>query len=349
MTSEPVAAGPDGQQATSEPSMPSWLIVSRSAALFLGGFSLLNLLGEFQHPGFDANLWWIDFRPAPLSVMRGLLACAGVVLCLYAIFPSLPDLPRLLVVATVVLLIGTAVWNTIGYYQLLKQGQIQTKARFPFSIQVICVLLVILCGAVQRCASSRLKLTDLVWGALTLVICITGFPLSQIYCFGKTDYRRQADVIVVFGCKVHSDGRPSTALAERVRTACELYDQGLASHVIVSGGPGSGAVHETDTMRRLAIEHGIPAERVLVDADGLDTEATVGNTANQIREQGWQRVLAVSHFYHLPRIKLCYRRHGLQVYTVPAANPRGVHQLGFQTAREVVALWYYYLRPLSDR
>jgi uncharacterized SAM-binding protein YcdF (DUF218 family) len=328
---------------------PSWLIVSRSAALFLGGFSLLNLLGEFQHPGFDANLWWIDLRPAPLPLLRGLLAFAGLVLCLYAVFPSLPAIPRLVVVTTVLLLVGTSVMNTIGYYRLLQLGQIKTEARFPFSIEVICVLLVILIGTLQRCDSSRVTHRDLAWGALTLLLCVTGFPLSQIYCYGKTDYRRQADVIVVFGCKVYADGRPSTALLERLQTACELYGQGLASAVIVSGGPGSGDTHETQTMRRLAIELGVPAEHVLVDPHGLNTEATVRNTVDRIQHHDWKRVLAVSHFYHLPRVKLCYRRHGIQVYTVPASSPRGVPRLAFQTAREVLALWYYYLRPLSNR
>ncbi len=349
MTPDTATTAADDQRGAHEPATPQWLIIPRSAALFIGGFSLLNLLGEFQHPGFDANLWWIDFRPAPLPLLRGLLAFAGVVLCLYAIYPALPNVPRMVVVGTVLLLIGTSVVNTIGYYRLLHQGQITTRALFPFSIQVICVLLVILAGTLRPCDSARITSRDVAWSILTLVLCITGFPLSQIYCFGKTDYRRPADVIVVFGCKVHSDGRPSTALSERVRTACELYDQGLASALIVSGGPGDGEAHETRTMRRLAIEHGVPAERVLTDTAGLNTDQTVRHSVDVIKHRGWDRVLVVSHFYHLPRIKLCYRRYGQQVYTVPAASPHGVYRLGFQTAREVAALWFYYFRPLTGR
>ena len=349
MTSDTATAAADDPRNALPPATPPWLIIPRSAALFLGGFSLLNLLGEFQHPGFDANLWWIDFRPAPLPLLRGLLAFAGVVLCLYAIYPALPNVPRMVVVGTVLLLIGTSTVNTVGYYRMLNQGQITTRALFPFSIQVICVLLVILAGTLRSCASARITSRDMLWGVLTLALCITGFPLSQIHCFGKTDYRRPADVIVVFGCKVHRDGTPSTALSERVLTACQLYQQGLASSLIVSGGPGAGDAHETRTMRRLAIEHGVPAERVLMDTAGLNTEETVRNSVDLMHRRGWKRVLAVSHFYHLPRIKLCFRRHGQQVYTVPAASPQGVHRLSFQTAREVAALWYYYFRPLNGR
>src|SRR6266480_3726625 len=39
-----------------------WSFVPRGLALFLGGFSLLNLLGHFRFARFDANLWWIDLH-----------------------------------------------------------------------------------------------------------------------------------------------------------------------------------------------------------------------------------------------------------------------------------------------
>ncbi len=58
------------------------------------------------------------------------------------------------------------------------------------------------------------------------------------------------------------------------------------------------------------------------------------------------RVLAVSHAYHLPRVKLAYRRQGWDVYTVPARETRTLRQMPFLTVREVAALWAYYFRPL---
>lgn len=55
-----------------------------------------------------------------------------------------------------------------------------------------------------------------------------------------------------------------------------------------------------------------------------------------------RRVLAVSHFYRLPRIKLAYQRVGYDVYTVPAAG----NYLHFRTVlREIPALWLYVIRP----
>ena len=56
--------------------------------------------------------------------------------------------------------------------------------------------------------------------------CLAIFPLAQMFFFGKTDYRRPADAAVVLGARVYADGRLSDALADRVRTACQLYRDG---------------------------------------------------------------------------------------------------------------------------
>ena len=82
------------------------------------------------------------------------------------------------------------------------------------------------------------------------MVCVLAFPLSQILFFGKTDYRRAADVAVVFGARAYADGRPSDALADRVRAACELYRSGTVTKLIFSGGPGDGAIHETEAVAR---------------------------------------------------------------------------------------------------
>jgi uncharacterized SAM-binding protein YcdF (DUF218 family) len=60
------------------------------------------------------------------------------------------------------------------------------------------------------------------------------------------------------------------------------------------------------------------------------------------------RVLVVSHFYHLPRLKLAYQRAGIEVYTVPARESYLLRQMPYNMAREVAALWVYYARPLAN-
>src|SRR5262249_53745089 len=144
------------------------------------------------------------------------------------------------------------------------------------------------------------------------------FPVGQMVCFGKTDYRRPADAAVVLGARVYADGRPSDALADRVRTACQLYRDGLVRKLIFSGGPGDGAIPEAESMRRMAAQLGVKPEDILIDSAGVNTQATVRNSESVFAQVHASRILVVSHFYHLPRIKLAYQREGLEVYTVPA-------------------------------
>ena len=75
------------------------------------------------------------------------------------------------------------------------------------------------------------------------------FPLAQVFFFGTTDYRRQADVAVVFGAQVHDDGSPSTALVDRVTTACDLYHEGTVPVLIMSGAVGESGYDEAEVMR----------------------------------------------------------------------------------------------------
>lgn len=177
--------------------------------------------------------------------------------------------------------------------------------------------------------------------------CVVIFPFAQMLFFGKTDYRRPADIAVVLGARVYADGRPSDALADRVRTACNLYRNGTVKKLLFSGGPGDGSIHETEGMKRMAIQLGVKPEDILLDAHGVNTQATVKNTEVVFQQLHASRILVVSHFYHLPRIKLAYHREGWEVYTVPAKESYLLRQMPFNIAREVAALWVYYFRPLA--
>ena len=326
---------------------PAWYAIARGVAFFLGIFALLNLAGELRTPGFDANLWWIDLRPVPAPVARGLLALTGLLLAVFALKPDFPDPLRRVAVLLTIALFAVALWNVFGYYTLLKQGAIHTDFPLPFSLHVAACLAIVAAGLMADPAPSDLPGRDGLLVVATVVACAIAFPLAQMACFGKTDYRREAEVAVVFGCRTYRDGRPSEALADRVQTGCELYQEGLVDRIILSGGPGDGEVHETEAMRDLAIELGVPADRILLDRQGLDTQSTVNNTAPHFRKERLRTVLAVSHSYHLPRIKLCYRRAGIDVLTVPARQQRPLERQERLLMREVAALWLYYARPLA--
>lgn len=320
---------------------------ARAFALFFGVFGFLNLVAGFRLSGFDANLWWIDLRFLPETPARVFLLAASVCLISFAIRPRQSYWKRIISILFVGSLAAICLWNAICFYALLVQGQIHPVLPLPLSLIIFAAFLLVL-RSISRPdlvpATARISLPTTL--ALFLV-CIVCFPVAQMVCFGKTDYRRHADVAVVLGARAYADGRPSDALADRVRTACQLYREGLVKKLIFSGGPGDGAIHETEAMSHMAIKLGVRREDILIDPNGLNTQATVKNTEVLFAQLHVKNVLVVSHFYHLPRIKMAYKRDGWDVFTVPAKEAYFLRQTPYMMAREVAAMWVYYLRPLT--
>jgi len=287
--------------------------VGRAIAATLGLFTLANLRGA-------ENLWWIDIRPLPSWA----LLIPAFVLIFHAV---LPDRGKRWVAATVGLLLAVSILNTARYWTL----ELHAAGPIPFSLVMIGLLALIL----KSPTTHHPRLAALT----TAAVLALALPPAQAWFFGRTDYRRPADAIVVFGARTYADGRPSDSLADRVRTGCALYHAGLAPTLLMSGGPGDGSTHETEAMRNLAVSLGVPAQAIELDAHGLNTLATVAHT-NRLR------VLAVSHFWHLPRVKMTYRRAGIDAYTVPAHEPYMIRQTPYLMLRESAAFWWYWVRGI---
>jgi uncharacterized SAM-binding protein YcdF (DUF218 family) len=312
--------------------------IARGLALFLGGFTLLNLVGDLRFRGAGANIWWIDFPLLPPVMRQLLLALIAVLLLAYAFVPQVGRWRLVFAFVILGVAIFAAAVNAAGFYGLLWRRQIASSIPLPLSLLVAATLTLILIA--HTCAPED----RVVVFAAAFVLAAIAFPLAQISLFGLTDYRRPADLIVVFGARAYADGSASDALADRVRTACALYREGLAPRLLFSGGPGDGAVDEPEAMRRLARTLGVPDEAIQLDPHGINTESTVRNTMSLLSVKPW-RILAVSHFYHLPRIKMTFQRYGAEVLTVPC-DTSVPGQMPFNIVREDVAFWAYYLRRL---
>jgi uncharacterized SAM-binding protein YcdF (DUF218 family) len=321
-------------------------VAARGFAAFIGVFTLLNLIGEIRAPGCGFNVWWIDFRPIPGAFSKPVMYVFAAFMLAYSALPVLRTCRKKVTLVLTILMFGFAVWNTVHYYVLLASGSFRTSFPVPLSILIVGVLAVLVLDVVRSEAAPGPK-PSLVLSGFVFALCLVTFPLLQMFFFGKTDYRRKAEVIVVFGAGVFPDGTLSDALADRVRTACDLYHKGYSKKLLFSGGPGPGEIHEVKAMLRYAVSLGVPENAVMLDRNGLNTFATVRNTQRMLGQINARTVLAVSHFYHLPRIKMPYHREGLEVYTVPAKERYTLTAMPYLMAREVAALWFYYLRMLA--
>jgi vancomycin permeability regulator SanA len=328
---------------------PLLLYPARGWALVLGGFTLIGLLGELRGRTADVSLWWVDLRDLPDLVRTVLLGAFAVVLVVWAIRPD-AALPRRRLTAVLCgVLFAFAMRDVVRFYVASAGGLVHAVVPIPFSL-LVALSLGGLTIAVLRSSSGgdarRVR------GLLAVGVSVVGwgimFPLAQMWFFGTTDYRRPADVAVVFGARVYASGSPSPLLEDRIQTGLELYRSGLVSTIVMSGGDGADGFNEARVMRDEAIRAGVAPSAIVLDAAGDSTEATVANTVAllTIRNGGElpARIIAVSQAYHLPRIQLSFATAGVDVLTVPAADPVPIGEMPILVVREVPAFWVYFLR-----
>jgi len=308
----------------------------RGLALFVGAFLLLDMALALREPEWGAGHWLLDLRFVPPTVADAWLALTGMALCVFACAPrhAARWRPAFATVFAVNALI--AVVNAVAVVRLGTAGVLR-PALIPFSTFVAAAFAWIAVSR-PRPAGRAPLLVPVAAGAFAVL-----FALGQMACFGRSDYRRPAGAIIVPGARAYADGRPSRALADRMRTACELYREGRAPLLVVSGGPGDGTFHETDVMRKMALAGGVPASAIVVDRGGVNSRATAENAAVLLGARGVDSTLVVSHAYHLPRLKLIVERQGLRAYTVPARESQVIAKMPYFVAREAAAWWAYFL------
>lgn len=285
-------------------------------------------LGRLRHPG----ALWLDLRWASAAVAVALLAALGG-----AMIAGVASAGR-----------TAGAWATaiVGVHAARDAVRCapQTGPASLSAVLALGCLWLLVAHAITprrpaRCARSLAALgAGVAFAAIAL-------PLAQIAGSSTVDYARRADAVVVLGARVYADGSPSLALADRVSTGCDLWKAGLAPKLVLSGGPGDGQFHETETMRRLAIEQGVDPAAIVVDRDGWSTADTARNVSLLLRPGSRRapRVLVVSHDYHLARARLAMSDEGVTALTVPAKQSRWLPRKPYFIAREAIAFWVYAL------
>lgn len=78
------------------------------------------------------------------------------------------------------------------------------------------------------------------------------------------------DTVIVPGCLVHENGKPSFALEDRLNTALDLYQSRKTNLIILSG-----AARENRAGRKFLINAKVDSKHIIMDDGGLDTYSTV--------------------------------------------------------------------------
>ena len=150
--------------------------------------------------------------------------------------------------------------------------------------------------------------------ALTVINSIVKLSTGdQIISSEEAAKLEDIDCILVLGCFVKDDGRPSDMLFDRLTRGVELYDMGAAPKLLMSGDHGREEYDEVAAMKQFAIDKGIPSEDVFMDHAGFSTYESIYR-AKEIFQA--DKILIVTQEYHLYRALYIANQLGVEAYGV---------------------------------
>lgn len=140
------------------------------------------------------------------------------------------------------------------------------------------------------------------------------------------------ECIVVLGAGIRNGG-PSPMLEDRLKTAIELYNDGVAPKILVTGDHEYNNYDEVNVMKNYLKEHGIPSKDVFMDHAGLSTYDSIYRASKVFKSN---RFIIVTQKYHLYRALYIAKSLNIDVYGVSATKREYVSQ-SKRDIREVAA------------
>ncbi len=156
----------------------------------------------------------------------------------------------------------------------------------------------------------RVRLWRMRWAALVLGLGYVGAAIA-LDRYGAREVQGRFDAIVVAGCRVMPDGRPSPALARRVEHAAALWHDGVAPLLVLTGGVGDNPPSEAEVAASHARALGVPEAALVRETGSTSTDENARLAAQLIGNEA--RIVVVSDRYHVFRCERVFGQYFEQV------------------------------------
>lgn len=154
-------------------------------------------------------------------------------------------------------------------------------------------------------------------GVVLLALVVWAASAVMVVYWGTRDEAGPADAIVVLGAAQYV-GRPSPVLRARLDHAIDLYRQGYAPLLVLTGGVGEGdTTSEAAVGRRYAHSAGIPDSSILTEEHGRTTTESLYAVSALLHDRHATRVILVSDPFHVLRLRVLADRLDLEAATSP--------------------------------
>lgn len=162
---------------------------------------------------------------------------------------------------------------------------------------------------------------------LAAVAAVAGWVLwvdGQIRYYANRNEARPADAIAVFGAAEY-DGRPSPVLRARLDHGLALYREKIAPLVITLGGGDPTDRHSEGAVGHdYLMAHGVPDSAIIAETESSNTEESAKRLAVIARANNLRNIVVVSDGTHLFRVHALCESMGLNVFTSPRPEVRGL-------------------------
>jgi uncharacterized SAM-binding protein YcdF (DUF218 family) len=185
----------------------------------------------------------------------------------------------------------------------------------------------------------------------TLLIFFTAWfilHLLIILIVGLNNNVDKADVILIFGNKVEANGEASRRLQSRLDEGAELFKQGYAPLIAVSGGLGKEGFDEAVVMKDYLVAHSIPENVIIEDINGVNTYETAKNLREIAQDKNIESIIVVTQYYHILRAKLALKKFGFSyVYSSYAKMTPELRDL-YSIPREIIGYYAYLFKDYQS-
>lgn len=156
------------------------------------------------------------------------------------------------------------------------------------------------------------------FGLLLIFILATNIVFyagTRAYIYNDATEAPNAEVALIPGAAIFSDGALSAIFIDRVDTAIKLYEAKKVSKILVSGDNSTDSHNEVNPVRLYLINKGIPDQDIFLDHAGFDTYSTMYRARDIF---GVTSLLITTQSFHLPRAVFIARRLGIEASGVNA-------------------------------
>lgn len=142
-----------------------------------------------------------------------------------------------------------------------------------------------------------------------------------------------ADCIIVLGAGIMDKETPSPMLKDRLDAGIELYRQGVAPKLLLSGDNGQEEHNEIHVMLQYAKNQGIPEEDIFCDHAGFSTYDSMYRASSIF---GVKKAIVVTQEYHQYRALFIGDKLGMTVWGVASDQEKYMGQV-YRDVREILA------------